>query len=342
MAALRHLSHYTAALTQEINLYHQESTSTQSYRHQHHHLLNSIISTDDTYTAMSDYLLSLPGELRNRIYQFVLFEEHGLNYVEDNHGVGWLCLPNSRVEISDTEIIDTEINNTKHAESEPTPTATIKQHQISAGRYAIRNGHVIANQLQFVCRQLRCETKTLAIRYNAINFGDRYETTASKFLASLPPILHGAVKVLNVFPRGPRDEPGIPSAITKFCRDQPKCVVRLYHPMIASTHAVRLLFTAFLVKHEMRGDKTFAYKLSHEAWMHDRLFGWLQDRLKDNPVRPIPPNLIFYPCDGVFDEVAFMKSCHKDPVARLLLKSTLANGYDDLVPVAKGLYENGF
>jgi hypothetical protein len=41
---------------------------------------------------MALHLLTLPGEIRNRIFEFALTESEGVNYREDERGVGWLCL----------------------------------------------------------------------------------------------------------------------------------------------------------------------------------------------------------------------------------------------------------
>lgn len=41
---------------------------------------------------MALHLLTLPGEIRNKIYEFAITESEGVNYREDERDVGWLCL----------------------------------------------------------------------------------------------------------------------------------------------------------------------------------------------------------------------------------------------------------
>jgi hypothetical protein len=94
---------------------------------------------------MSSPLLSLPGELRNMIFKLVLSEADGVEFIEDDSRNGWLCL---YVRDRDTASFITP----------DTPMHTVK------------NGRVIANQLQFICRQLRQEMKTPGISYNTIAF----------------------------------------------------------------------------------------------------------------------------------------------------------------------------
>jgi hypothetical protein len=53
----------------------------------------------------------------------------------------------------------------------------------------VNGGRIIANQLQFVCTQLRCETKALEIPKNTIKFSALDAKTTLSSTASLPPYL---------------------------------------------------------------------------------------------------------------------------------------------------------
>jgi hypothetical protein len=172
--------------------------------------------------------------------------------------------------------------------------------------------------------------------------GDQTTTTLAVFLKSLPSHLRKVIQCLTISPKGTGTEPKIPQDIINFCHEQPKSSLRFYHPLITSSDATRLLFTAFMVKHEARKDTTFVHKMSHQADMQGRLLQSLEKKLLGDPFAPIPPNIIFYPCDREFDEQAFRKASRKCKILRLVVVPTLANGFDDLVAVAKDLYENGF
>jgi len=41
---------------------------------------------------MARHFLTLPGEIRNQIYEYALAEEKGVVYHEDENEIGWLCL----------------------------------------------------------------------------------------------------------------------------------------------------------------------------------------------------------------------------------------------------------
>ena len=130
-------------------------------------------------------LLQLPGELRNRIFEYALTIDKGIYYREDKLGVGWLCLhpqnfeedverlsetpaPVGRVQESDDDapmrkrrkISETNLTTNK-------PVSDTKK-TINQGLVRV-NGHVVANQLQFVNKKLRSETKALVIRHNDIH-----------------------------------------------------------------------------------------------------------------------------------------------------------------------------
>jgi hypothetical protein len=130
---------------------------------------------------MSTSLLSLPGEVRNIIYRFALTESAGLDYVEDTRGVGWLCLETAQ---SDSHTLSELDEREQPQVSDTTQKSTI------------------ANQMQFACRQLRAETKTLSIYYNTINFHDQTTTTLAVFLKSLPSHLRKVIQCLTISPKG--------------------------------------------------------------------------------------------------------------------------------------------
>jgi hypothetical protein len=206
---------------------------------------------------MSISLLSLPGEVRNEIYRLALFDSDGLDYAEDDAGVAWLCVRRSRSATPSEQCGHIMIQETED------------EHR------------VVANQLQFVCRQLRSETRSLSIRYNDINFRGYDMSPVSAFLESLPVYLRSAINRLNVSPKAGPEEPTVPLDVIQFCHDQPRSTVHFYHPQISSSSATRLLFTAFMIKHTARGDTAFVHKLSEDPPMRHYLQMLLDSKIAE-------------------------------------------------------------
>ncbi|KAG9186032.1 hypothetical protein G6011_02588 [Alternaria panax] len=99
-------------------------------------------------------LLQLPAELRNRMFEYVLTIDDGVCYRKDKQPEDE-GLARKRQNITET---DRNIEKPVVGAEEMTRPApvTVKR-------------HVVANQTQFVSRQLRSETKALVIRYNDIH-----------------------------------------------------------------------------------------------------------------------------------------------------------------------------
>jgi hypothetical protein len=100
---------------------------------------------------MSYTLFSLPGELRNKVYRLALSEAAGLDYIQESPASGKLCLHEPHVK---SEIIE---SNTA---GQPVDDATVPPSE-QAPKHTPGHTRVIANQLQFVCRQLALKRNTL-------------------------------------------------------------------------------------------------------------------------------------------------------------------------------------
>lgn len=167
-------------------------------------------------------------------------------------------------------------------------------------------------------------------------------SSVSAFLESLPVYLGSAINRLNVSPKACPEEPTVPLDVIQFCHDQPRSTVHFYHPLISSSSATRLLYTAFMIKHGARRDTAFVHKLSDNPPMRYYLLMLLNSKIVETPVIPMAPNLVFHTFDTTFNEAAFRESCRAKSMPRLLLIPTLANGIEDLIEVARDCVENGF
>ncbi|KAF2023932.1 hypothetical protein EK21DRAFT_19646, partial [Setomelanomma holmii] len=81
----------------------------------------------------------------------------------------------------------------------------------------------------------------------------------------------------------------------KFCSDHPESSLRFHHLNLTSAKANSLIFTAFLVKHGLRGDTMFVRKLSDSASIQQRLLSMLREKIEQQRLSRMPSNVMFFP-----------------------------------------------
>lgn len=279
---------------------------------------------------MTSRLLSLPGELRNRVYGFALSAHDGLDFVKDDREMGWLCLPETETEAQHNDDTILKDNRGGAPSSRPATMCTVN------------GGRMIANQLQFVCKQLRRETKALEILYNTIKFSALDPRTASSFMTSLPPYLVDHPHKLIFRVKENKWHLDMFTKMTEFCQTHPQSTMRFYHPNLDSSHALRLIFTTLLIKHGTGRDTKFVQMLSEDDDVQQQLLQLLTNETEKQQVAFIPDNVVFYPYDISFDEKAFRLSCNQSTIIREVLVPTLEKGVEDLVTLVRECYEQGF
>jgi len=134
------------------------------------------------------------------------------------------------------------------------------------------NFTLIANQLQFVCRQLRNETKCLTLRYNTITFADDRECQAAQdcavFLQTLPKNHARHLNSVVIQTSNLRERPSALQSIFDFCTEYPQSLVKYYlHP-----HCTRrdpLYYICFTLSVQYRFGKQFGiFDHGHPALQH--------------------------------------------------------------------------
>jgi hypothetical protein len=170
---------------------------------------------------MARHLLSLPGEIRNLIYEYVLTEKDGICYRKDENGRGRLCIyvpEKGEDDVTCQPIRSSE--QSAHSEQLKFRDKQTSFRQTKGKNWltkclllSLLNGmgarldgekvfiraanygeagdmHLIANQLQFTCCQLNRETRCLSLPYNTIIFSAHDEGQAldryMDFLQDLP------------------------------------------------------------------------------------------------------------------------------------------------------------
>ncbi|KAF1848580.1 uncharacterized protein K460DRAFT_77447 [Cucurbitaria berberidis CBS 394.84] len=202
------------------------------------------------------------------------------------------------------------------------------------------NGHIIANQLQFVNHQLRGETKGLTLRYNDIFIFDS-ATDTKKLLNGLHCqqrmwLRRIIVKTENGWHKG-----GIPRYTTKTPHTScnPTFAIHIYCPLIRMDK--NSFFLAALYFQSIgRGNTAFVQKLSDSASVQQYLLALMEQRASsDSGV--LPRYVRIFPWDEVFDEAALRKSCSEHVLESTRLIPTLKDGVEALIRVAKDWFDNG-
>ena len=135
------------------------------------------------------HLFRLPGELRNRIYEYALTEANGLLYREDERGIGHLCLvdkPHGEHCLAASKNYKPS-QHPRHLQQPGYPgnkQPYKERAHASAGEQSedIKDNKLgtfdEANKLRFVNQQLFQETRGLGMHYNDISFEEHFSHDA--------------------------------------------------------------------------------------------------------------------------------------------------------------------
>jgi hypothetical protein len=251
------------------------------------------------------------------IFKLVLSEADGVEFIEEDSRNGWLCL---YVRDRDTASFITP----------DTPMHTVK------------NGRVIANQLQFICRQLRQEMKTPGILYNTIAFNYPDPPIYSVFLDGLPSRLQHQPHNLTLR-EIPREKTyNYCLGLTTIFKKYPRCTLKFHHPQLVSSQTYWMLITSLVLEYAILNDVSFVKKLSNSVYVQKLLLAPLNREIDFLTVSFLLRYLAIIPHENVHNEDEFRAACQERQIIREMLIPTLKNGLDDLIVVAREVYANGF
>jgi hypothetical protein len=306
-------------------------------------------------------LLQLPGELRNYIYSYALAEEEGVCYRKDERGIGWLCLhPPATVEratklepisaTSNTGVEDIEQGSSrkrrKTSHNEPAKTST--KDTSTASRVRIGN-HIILNQLQFVCRQLR-ETQGLGLRYNDISIFDTMDNTQDLLMSTTTQQTGWLRKIIIKAEEGwdTKSKTETEATTTHSREDLWETVNREYPNLNFEIHlsTARIdsenFFVSGLVYLYARGKAGSISRFTKDA--ETELLLRRIAELNTETVKMVQPSAVrTFPWDMVFDEAAVREQCQNGPdVLAQYLREDPDLDADVLVEIAREWYTKGF
>lgn len=297
------------------------------------------------------HLLDLPGEIRNFIYEYVLTEDKGVSYYLDEMDIGWLCLhdePKAKTLQAEKEReTPHEGDNTQEIqipESERPSTIGVKQQDIQCERKHIgisRGKHTIANQLQFVCRQLTDETRGLGLRYNTIRFHGHQPASPGdecvNFIRMLPSTEVQHIRVLVLERLAPKKTLQI---LLDFCFAHPTARVHVDVPELPFKH----LLTIVLI---------FEYILGKRSLYIDSIIVDVSVRRHRESIRRVctlkgftrfsscPSNFLVYLREANIDSMELRHAVNNDAKLCSLI-SGAPGGLDAFVTFAKDIIDNGF
>ncbi|EAT89346.1 hypothetical protein SNOG_02615 [Parastagonospora nodorum SN15] len=83
--------------------------------------------------------------------------------------------------------------------------------------------------------------------------------------------------------------------LSSFFLAYPRCMLKIYHPNLASTKPSSLLFTALLVKYGSRNDMTFLPKITNDLVFQQSILNALPEQVKNEFITPMPKNIVIFP-----------------------------------------------
>ncbi|CAN9468951.1 hypothetical protein AA0117_g6282 [Alternaria alternata] len=297
---------------------------------------------------MESRLLQLPGELRNKIFEYALTIDDGICYREDKLGVGWLCLHPQQTERDVEELAQPQAAGASREELEDEAPARKRRRLTKAVRTTKKpvvaarkmrrpaqvtvNGHVVANQLQFVNNQLRSETRALVIRYNDIHILEEYRHL-TEFIDSV--VGHKRIWIQKIVRRvQSKRKSRRPIKVKSHEAMHPRFMIHDYLPEV-SLDGDAFFMVAGVIHEFGRQDDSFLSRLTQNVNF--------QQLVRSSTGLPkLSPYTKKFPWDKKFDEAATRRYCETNDFVQHFLLPTAPNGIEGLVAIAKEWIENGY
>jgi hypothetical protein len=205
----------------------------------------------------------------------------------------------------------------------------------------------VANQLRFVSKQLRRETRGLGVRFNTITFTAVQHRDIGvyrqflSFVKELPARQHKHLTTIVLKDRGAFESHSDLEDVNSFCRSNPHVLVKM-HKWDARPMELALIDAALRVKQVYRKDPSFVTKITSDLSLQ-------HDMLKDNQATtsllpPMASNFRFFPMDADdgFDEKAFRRACASNDEFWEFAENTITGGVDAWLPWIREWCKNGF
>jgi hypothetical protein len=298
---------------------------------------------------MAAHLLMIPLELRILICKFALTDPEHVNYREDESRNWRLCYQvTAREEIERiktkkrfqelkahygtrssrpitrayaSKVRDAHNKRLQDADEEA-EDAKARLKILESKDYVWFTGQIVMNQLHYVCRQLRHETRGLAAICNPILLTPRdllrTQDVLENFLRDCPSKVKGQIRTLFIRPiENPiEDRPMfLNEYIWKFGMEHPHITMKLHHIPAVRSQAW-LLYMLFTIKSKFRGDEMWGEKFLTEKTartLRDRALGTTAFFWLDEWDKRVPENIRLLPWTDFFNEAKFRTNNLNDP-----------------------------
>lgn len=289
-------------------------------------------------TDLSCHFTRLPAEIRNLIYDYALYEPLGLLVIRGPDDVSRLCLQFQQQGHTTWDSSLSVVNTRK---------ITMVKGKVPRGfgQWQLFDAQV-ANQLQFVSRSFRHETKGYGLRLNSITFtsvrnGDYGVLPQFRdFMMDLPKprYKHLSTVVLRDRAGGAMNCRWDRDAVIRICRKNPHILVKIYEGLTIMAES-EILFKALEIKQVFRRDPGFVMRITSDPVLQQQLLSIQQPALSVVP--RLPANLRLFPANETFDAQAFHQLFMKDYLYSFFM-SKIPGGFDSWIPWIEDWYKNGF
>ncbi|KAF2821630.1 hypothetical protein CC86DRAFT_98826 [Ophiobolus disseminans] len=273
--------------------------------------------------------LDLPGELRNLIFAYTFSEPMGLSYRLDPPGIGRLESMLPATTLPSKVQLDT---------CKPTPE-----------RKALnRRTRRVANQLQYVCHELRAETRGLGIRYNDLSF--EYLKDVLAFIRIIPQaevkhlrILHVKKGMYSTVGGEEVNLLGAPderySRLFNFCLAHP--ALTICNPVIGWRQSDPMFVPyAILVQMQFRKSSSRIEDFFTSPSVQD-MVRTITSRKVGQMEEALPANFKMYPEDDTFDSTLFRNTCVGHPMINNFFNHAVDGGVGRWATEAEKIYMHG-
>ncbi|KAF2244822.1 hypothetical protein BU26DRAFT_553930 [Trematosphaeria pertusa] len=271
------------------------------------------------------HLMRLPGEIRNIIYEYALTEPDGLTYRNSEFCAARLVAH---------EPGDAGLNS------------------------GTRLDYVEANQLQYVSREMRRETRGLGIVYNDLTFvGTSNNLATSQFALFLRVCASRHLDYIRTITLRHRDTDLGPRPVAQdkfeddhesanifmdFCHKRPNATVKWHVPWMSAQRKFFLL-QVFRLDLLSRPPSRPIRQLLESKWSPSLIefMSRKHPEDEDHPLKKSPTNLIFFPQEDALDEASVWQLCQEDPDLEALVLR-FVDGVEGYIPILQNLFKNGF
>jgi hypothetical protein len=263
---------------------------------------------------------TLPRELRDCIYEYVLTDPVGLSYRTGDDGFSRICASSSFDLVQDAPA-----NTKKRRLWSSVYSAFCAMFSLGSSQQQVES----FNQIQYVSRAFRRETFGLEFRYNGVVFEDSERLGAAQRCRVFVNKVHGRdyADNLTLYIMGShlslkREAATQALTLLEFCAHHPKATIRL-HDHLWSLKDPNFILLGLAYTTALRGDRDGLTRLMRNS--DPTLSFDLSDVCTTLP-KKIPRNYRFLPAEKHLSRATLMASYHRSPI----LDGTDASQWIDL------------